>query len=92
MNILLIFLGAPAILGFIYVIILYNQTVDLKHSIADMKAETQKIEVQSADLKDQYFAIFDPAKVESTAKARGLVKENKPAYLESNTWALASHF
>jgi len=90
-NILLIIFGALLVFGFIYLIAVYNQMVNLRHGISDMRAETQKLGVQSAELKDQLFKIFDPSKVEALAKDRGLVKENKPSYLETNQWALASH-
>ncbi len=90
-NILLIILGGLLIFGFIYLIAVYNQLVNLRHGISDMRAETQKLGVQSAELKDQLFKIFDPGKVEALAKDRGLVKESKPNYLEANQWELASH-
>lgn len=90
-NILLLAVIFPLIISIIYLIALYNQTVNLKHGIADMRAETQKLEASAAGYKDKVFALFDPGKVETLARERGLVKETKPAYLEVNQWALASH-
>lgn len=90
-NFLLIIFGALLLLGFIFLITAYNQMVNLRHGISDMRVETQKLGIQSAELKDQLFQTFDPSKVEILAKNRGLVKEKKPSYIETNQWALASH-
>lgn len=90
-NILLIVLGLVLVVGFIYLIVAYNQMVNLRHGISDMRADIQKFGAQSAELKDKLFQTFDPGKVEALAKERGLVKETKPSYLETNQWALASH-
>ena len=91
-NLLLLLLTAFLIFGIILIVGAYNKTVNLKHGIADMKAEMRKIETDSAGLKEQLFGIFEAQKVESLAKERGLVKETRPSYLEETPWALASHF
>ncbi|MDO8504869.1 MAG: hypothetical protein Q7S36_03380 [Candidatus Liptonbacteria bacterium] len=91
-NLLLLLLAVPLIFGIISIIAVYNQTINLKHGITDMKVEMRKIESESAGLNDRLFGIFDPKKVEEFAKERGLVKEAKPSYLEVTPWALASHF
>lgn len=90
-TLLFIMLGLPLILAMLGLIMLYNQTVNLKHGITDLKADIQQVEADTATLKERFFAIFDPQKVVSLAKAQGLVKEAKPSYLEVNSWVLASH-
>ncbi len=72
-------------------IMLYNQTVNLKHGITDLKSDVQTMAAETASLKDKVFAIFDPQKVDILAKGQGLVKETRPNYLEVNSWMLASH-
>ena len=91
-NLLLALLALPLIFAIISIIAVYNQTVNLKHGIVDMKTEIQKTETASAELKEKLFAIFDAQKVEMIVAERGLVKESNQHYLEVNTWVLASHF
>lgn len=90
-TLLFIMLALPLILAILGLIVLYNQTVNLKHGITDLKTNVQQIGGDTAALKDRFFSIFDPQKVVSLAKAQGLVKEAKPSYLEVNSWVLASH-
>jgi hypothetical protein len=85
-------LGAMLLCGFIYLIIAYNQMVNLRHGISDMRAEMQRLGAESASLKDKLFETFDPSGVEALAKQQGLVREKKPSYLETDQWSLASHF
>lgn len=73
------------------VIMLYNQTVNLKHGITDIKADVQRVAAETASFKDGVFSIFDPQKVGALAKKQGLIKESRPNYLEVNSWVLASH-
>lgn len=72
-------------------IMLYNQTVNLKHGITDLTSNIQQVAADTASLKDGVFAIFDPQKVDALAKKEGLVRESRPSYLEVNSWVLASH-
>jgi cell division protein FtsL len=72
-------------------IMFYNQTVNLKHGITDLKTDIQQAAAETASLKDRVFGIFDPQKVDALAKEQGLVKETRPSYIEVNSWVLASH-
>ena len=84
----LAFLLVSAIVG---LIMLYNQSVNLKHSITDLKSDIQKVATETASLNDKVFSIFDPQKVDALAKGQGLVRETRPNYLQVNSWVLASH-
>ncbi len=89
-KLIFIMLALTLALAMVGLILLYNRTVNLKHGIADMKSDIQGVGAETASLKERFFAIFDPQKVEELAKAQGLVKEKKPTYLEVNPWVLAS--
>lgn len=90
-TILFVVLGLPLIFTVIILVMFYNQTVNLKHSITDLKTDIQQTATETASLKDQVFSIFDMQKVGDLAKSQGLVKEVHPNYLEVNSWVLASH-
>lgn len=72
-------------------IMVYNQTVNLKHGITDLKSGVQQVAAETASLKDKVFTMFDPQKVDTLAKEQGLIKEIRPNYLEVSPWVLASH-
>ena len=90
-TIFFVVFALPLLAMIAVLIMFYNQTVNLKHSITDLKADIQQAATETASLKDQVFAIFDPQKVGDLAKSQGLVKEVHPNYLEVNSWVLASH-
>jgi cell division protein FtsL len=75
----------------IALVVIYNQTVNFKHSITDLKTSIQQTASETASFNDQVFSIFDLRKVGELAKSQGLVREVHPNYLEVNSWVLASH-
>lgn len=69
----------------------YNRLVDIEHGIADMKIGRQKIETESALLRDEIFGLTDESRFASLAAARALVKDASPQYLTLDPqWSLAS--
>lgn len=78
-----------------WMVYVYNSTVDLSHNITVLESRIQKEEVASADLKNQLYSALDPVKLEEIAKAKGLVKDKDPQYLEANykvLWQFASQY
>jgi hypothetical protein len=90
---LLIILGsfASLVLGVIFLINTYAEAVDLKHGISELKLNLQKVESENILLKEKYFSLFEEAKVDQFASAKGLIKDEKPQYVEQSRWELASH-
>ena len=83
----------PLVLGVIWLIILYNQIVNLDHEVSAMKNEVKKVEASTAELKEQVFAFFDTSDLESLKSERGLVEERKPEYFDLNAqWAIATQY
>lgn len=82
---------ASLVFGVIFLINTYAETVDLKHGISEMKSNLQKVESENILLKERYFAIFEESKVAEFASVKGLVKDEKPQYVEQSRWELASH-
>lgn len=89
----LIILGsfASLVFGVIFLINTYAEAVDLKHDISELKLNLQKVESENILLKEKYFSLFEEVKVEQFAGVKGLVKDEKPQYVEQSRWELASH-
>ena len=74
-------------------IVVYNQTVSLRHGVATAKDDMKQISAQNAELKDAVFTMLSTAHLEDIAQGRNLVKEQQPRYLEveqRRQWAFAS--
>ena len=70
------------VLGSIANIVLYTQTVDLRHRILQAETDRQKRTVATAQLKDSLYHLLDAESLKNTAAQLGLVFETKPAYLK----------
>ena len=69
-------------LGSIANIVLYTQTVDLRHNISQAETDRQKRTVATAQLKDSLYQVLDTESLQQAATQLGLVLETKPAYLK----------
>ncbi len=75
----------------VFLISAYAGTVDLKHGITDLKSNLQKIEAENILLKEKHFSLFEESNVNEFALSKGLVRDEKPQYIEQSRWELASH-
>lgn len=82
---------ASLVFGVIFLINTYAETVNLKHGIGELKSNLNKIESENIVLKEKYFSLFEEEKVEQFASSKGLVRNEKPQYVEQSRWELASH-
>lgn len=74
-------------------IFFYNQTVTLNNGIDQAKIAIQGVQGQSAEINNRIFDLFASQNVISYAEANGLVAEEKPQYVETNSkWAFASQY
>ncbi|TSC95617.1 MAG: hypothetical protein Athens071426_118 [Parcubacteria group bacterium Athens0714_26] len=85
----LIFVILALILMAIFSIYLYNQNVDMRHSISIGMEQLQSLQEVNAEYKDKIYQILDFKNAETMAKELNLVQEKNPAYLESNSKVLA---
>jgi hypothetical protein len=93
LNILLIFLGIGFFLGAVWLVILYNNSVNFSHGLSEMKSEFQEVQTVNVELKEKIFSVLDSLNSKSIAASHNLVQEKKPQYLEINTqWSYASEF
>ncbi len=83
----------PIILGVIWLILLYNTTVDLRHRFTTTKSAIQTIGTENSQMKDQVFSLLDKAHLEALAKERGLKEDRNPQFVTLDTqWEFASHY
>lgn len=53
---------------------IYNQTVNLKHTLSDSQDQLQELKAASADLKNQLYQLTDSRNLIQLMEDRGLVK------------------
>ena len=84
---------ASTTVAVVWLIFLYNETVDLAHGTAAFREETRQVETRNSELKGAIFSLFDPARVSQFAGERGMVTEKSPDYAPIyKEWVAASHF
>lgn len=89
---LLIVLAIPLALEVVSLVILSNQTVNLRHEVSKMNSEIQRAENDNAEIRDKISALFDNQNLEDFSAKRALVQEKNPEYLELNQkWAVVSY-
>jgi len=74
----------------IWLVILYNQLVNLDYNAAKVKTEFQKIQARNAELKNKSFTLLDSINVHDFARERNLIQEKRPLYITVHQQWLAS--
>lgn len=81
-TLIIAILIAALLLGSLWLIMLYNQLVNLDHGVFELKDRLSELQTSSAELKDKTFSLFDSRILEQIAVERRLVKDPNPQYLE----------
>ena len=72
-------------------VMLYNRSVNTSHALSDAKKEFQKIKIETAEVKDKIFVVFQAKNLEKFAEEQSLIKEKNPGYFRlSPQWASVS--
>ena len=88
----LIVLVIPLAIEIVFLVILSNQTVNLRHEISKINLEIQRVENDNVEIKDKIFALFNNQSLADFSQTRALVQEKNPEYLEVNQkWAIVSY-
>lgn len=77
--------------GAYLVILLYNETVDLRYAVANQEKELGLLQIQNAELKNKTYSVLSVANIAKTAGELGLVLDNKPTYVEPSRSDLANN-
>ena len=62
-------------------VVLYNQTVELKHGISQESKLVDNLKIQNAQLKNSFYAVLDTHTLVAAAERLGYVRDNNPSYL-----------
>ncbi|MFA6354250.1 MAG: hypothetical protein WCX12_01030 [Candidatus Paceibacterota bacterium] len=89
----LIIIGVfPLVLGVIWLIIVYNQRVNLNHEISAVNIEIKNTQAETAELQKKYFSFLDAVSLAKIKSERNLQETKKPNYFsEKNQWAFVSN-
>lgn len=66
----------------VWLIFLYNRSINLEHGISQTEKDLQKLQVDRAELQDKIFALSNDANLQKLSKERGLFQEKAPQYME----------
>ncbi len=83
---LITFLSTGLIIVFLAGVLLYMQTVTLKHDLAKKQNTLENFKVENAELKNNFYGLVDVNNLEKLANELGLVQDKNPQ------WAFASRF
>ncbi len=90
-NLVIGILSVLVLGGVFWVVIAYNSTVDLSHSITSAKSKLQAVGAQSTSLNNDILAMLGGNQIGAIAAADGLVQDDKPQYFSINQqWPIAS--
>lgn len=91
-NIVLVFLALATLAGTFWLVVSYNQTVNMSHNITTMKAQLDAIGAQNTAESNQIVATLSANQAATLAASDGLVQESKPQYVTVNNkqWPIVS--
>lgn len=79
----LIMLFAIVLVGGVFYIVQTGALVEQRHKLEALKKQLVDLKIANADLKNEYYRLVDPAKLEAVASNSGLTLEKRPIYLTS---------
>lgn len=91
-NYIFCFLIIGIIAGIFLNVYFYNQMVNLRYSLSLSQAELEKLQVSSAELKNQLYAVLDSNNLNELVKNTNLILDNRPIYLQDRWQEFASHY
>jgi len=99
LNLVIAGLAIFTVVGIFSLIALYNNIVDLNHSIASTKTELDSVGAKSTALNNEVIGALHNIQSSNLASADGLVENNHPQYFslagnqpsnQSREWPIAS--
>ena len=78
--------------GTFWLVVAYNQIVNVSHNISAMKAQLDTIGAENTAASNQLVATLSAGQAAAIASQDGLVQENKPQYItvNNNSWPIVS--
>ena len=78
-----------SLVGVVWLVMLYNNVVNLDHTITAAKTQLDSIGAQTTVLNNQVVAALGSIQSNDLATQNGLVQDNHPQYF-SQSWPIAS--
>lgn len=78
--------------GALFSVYIYNQIVSLRYQFGNSEEQLNALRVANAESKDRLYKILSGQNSETFAKTLGLVKDNKPVYLQDKWEEFASRY
>ncbi len=73
----------------VFGVLLYNSTVDLRHSVLRLERDLEELRVKNAEFEDEMYSLLETNHLTALARELGLVMERKPRYLDTTADILA---
>lgn len=89
MSLILIMLTVSGALFSVYI---YNQIVSLRYQFGNSEEQFNALRVANAESKDRLYKILSGQNSEAFARTQGLIKDNKPVYLQDKWEEFASRY
>lgn len=90
-NIILVLLVLAIFTGTFWLVVAYNQTVNVSHNIEAVKAKLDAVGAGNTAMSNQIIATLGGDQAATIAAKDGLVQENKPQYVTiNNQWPIVS--
>lgn len=80
-NRILLILIVGAVFAALWLVVLYNGTVNLEYGIIGMRAEFKEAQIENAQLQERMLGLFDPSNFEEIIGS-GLIQDKNPEYVE----------
>src|SRR3989344_5754359 len=91
-NLLSLMLITLTIVGALFSVYIYNQIVALRYQFSNYEEQLNNARVANAESKDKLYKILSGQNSEAFARTLGLIKDNKPVYLQDKWEELASRY
>ncbi len=80
------------IVGALFSVYIYNQIVSLRYQFSNYEEQLNVARVANAESKDKLYKILSGQNSETFARTQGLIKDNKPVYLQDKWEEFASRY
>ena len=88
----LIFFFTVLLVGGALAIFEYSKIADLRYELKNLKSNLVILEIESAELKNQFYASIATERLEALAREQGLIIDKNPDYMSSNQWLSVSSY
>lgn len=91
LNLIIGLLSVSLLTGVFFLVVFYNNTVNINHNIASAKAELDEIAAKNTNLNNMMMSLLGSDQLSLSAKTNNLIEDKNPQYLTIDSqWPIAS--